>query len=356
MDGVSSSPSTQSAAPEADAAGSRDARTGVLRNTRVRVRRSLVSAQALGAATAELHGACVLAVASAQPNTGRLPTTGAPLRPADWLNPSYTERLVMPYRHNHVRREFPNEREVAVEGLYERVLRALLPTNFPVEITMQGSLVRASGLNSRFGGAGGFNAARLPDAPVLYGNALSYALAQANIISAPFAAVRVAARASTRRGAQVQPGELVLNPSCADMHLCAPQMLYIGTAEGPLHVAYDTLAGAGGVPVSHKASRDMAPRMLEVAHAAVRESIEQQHVDLAAHAGRAAPQWPSLQPSPGAINVLTEMCGKQIDALLSSGPAGRAEQSLHASQLEVRAQRHSLLQSCRWLSCRCVLL
>ena len=314
-------------------------------STPVRIARSHVAPQALGAATSELHGSCVLAVATAQPNTGRMMTPGLPLRPNDTLIPSYTERAVMPYRHIHSRRDNTNEREFFVEGIYERVLRALLPANFPVDIAMQGSLVRCHAMNGGVSGTTGFNVRRLPDAPVLFGNALSCALTASNLIREPFAAVRVACRPGRqgRFAGAAAPADIVVNPSPDELHHAAPQMLYIGTATKPLHVAYDTIAGLSSPASACASGPEVVSQMLEVAQAAACESIAEQHDVRSQDADGIVPDWPSLLPSAGSVRVLSELCGRQIDTALSRGPISRAEQSLQMSQLEVQ---HLLTMMC----------
>ena len=94
--------------------------------------------------------------------------------------PTYSERLLHPSRLTHSRKDPPNDRETYLAALAEDVLSLSLPSSLPVHITAHGTLTAASGCNSR-SSVVGQTPVHLPDAPVMYINALGAAMAAADL-------------------------------------------------------------------------------------------------------------------------------------------------------------------------------
>ena len=232
----------------------------------------------------------------------------------------------MPYRSSYLRKELPNEREGYIEAFFESFMAAVLPANLPVDINAHGSMLHSPGLNDAFGGHSGWNPAALPDAVVLYANALSLALALSNVSSSLFAAVRVA-----QLPAAQSP---TVNPPAADLRMATSQLLYVGTRHGPLVVVYDGARSRRGPSSQALQSAPGVSSMLDMAHQAVLEQVEEQDAQLQG-VDLSAREWPQLVPSHGSVRVLQELAGAAVDTFLRSGPRSRADQLLELSKVEV---------------------
>jgi hypothetical protein len=312
------------AAADVAAAPQGDARVAAKHT--VQLHTNSASSQALGSVTAELHGSRLLAVATCRASNERGFLAGSPLRATIASAPTYSERAAMPYRNPFLRKDLTNEREQYVEGLMESVLQGVLPANLPVDINAHGSLLQCASLNTARGGPAGFDPKALPDAPLLYANALSLALAMCNIVEAPFAAARVVRQHTSRK--------LIVNPMPTELLTASAQLLYIGTRRGPLTVMYDTARPQSGGPRQHIPPAELVDEMLDTAHASALEALGVQEEALA-RMDLSERKWPHLTPSPGTIRVLQDLAGDEIDTFLRSGPCSRAEQVLGISALEV---------------------
>ena len=301
-----------------------------VKNNHVQLSINSASPQALGSVTADLHGSRLLALASCSTNSDKGASGRSGLRaPLDYA-PTYSERASMPYRNVFSRKDLTNEREQYIEGFMEGIVSAVVPDNFPVDIKTHGTLLHCPALNTVHGGVAGFHPDRLPDAPVLYANALALALSLSNVLLAPFAAVRIALQQHQQR----EPARVIINPTPEQMQQASAQLLYIGTEHGPLSVVYDTARPAHGKALLELLSADALCDMLDIAHKSTCEGIKAQQ-EIVAASGYKRHEWPQLAPSSGAVRVLQEIMESDYDAFLRSEPCSRAEQELQLAALLV---------------------
>jgi hypothetical protein len=294
---------------------------------RVRLAQSKLSPEALGCATAELHGSRLMAFVKCR-NSNQGAHVGRHLRMMDRCAPTYSERATMPYRNIFHHKVHANERETYIGAFMEGSLLGVLQENLATDVTAHGSLLQCARLNSTFPGRVGFDPTALADGVVLYANALSLALRMSNVTSGSlFAAVRV----MRHRGS----AKLVVNPSASDLRHATSQLLYIGTRAGPLSVVYDLSPLPDAHTQQDSQSKQPVYEMLDAAHTSALESIAEQEM-IVAKSKCACQEWPTLTPSLGALRVMQEMAAPAVDAFLHGQRYGRAQQCLIASSLEVR--------------------
>jgi hypothetical protein len=295
---------------------------------------------ALGAVLAESPSADLLTTVTCHRSNERGVHAGTPLRPLDRFSPTYSERSVLPYRKQFSRRDTISEREAYIGAFFESVLEGIIPNNLPLDIVAHGSLLSCPNYWTLGGEVTPWPADCIPDSIILYGNALSLALASCNVTEGRlFACARVV----------FDKGFISVNKSGTET--AQAQMLVVCTDQGPHVIQYDTCAHvnkeAENPSVEYTPSLHEVEKMLYRGIQAATQAVKAQAKLLK----KAAPpwsgeKWPSLLPSPRALDVLEDMAAAQVAKLLSSADLSRAQQLLELSKLEVRRLQYLAAGAC----------
>jgi hypothetical protein len=215
-----------------------------------------------------------------------------------------------------------------IGALFESILEGIKPENLPLDIVAHGSLLYSERFQTSHltGAVKPWPPTHTPDSVVLYGNALSVALASANVTEEHlFACVRVT----------LSKGLILINPPPGES--AQAQMLLVCTERGPHFVQYDTCSDARTIASQHYIpSLRVIERMLNEGVKAATQALEAQEKLLEqAELPWSSEKWPSLLPSSRAMDVLEDLASEQMAKLLNTTDLPRAQQLLTLSKIEV---------------------